>query len=76
MFADDVHPFCIKADSSDFATSTVLSQQSTVDKKWHPVAFLSESLNVVEQNYDIHDKEMLAIIHAMATLPGRGTTQV
>jgi hypothetical protein len=50
MFADDAHPFHIKADSSDFATSVVLSQQSTADKKWHPVAFLSVSLNAVEQD--------------------------
>jgi hypothetical protein len=65
MFADDAHPFHIKADSSDFATGVVLSQQSAVDKKWHPVAFLSKSLNVVELNYKIHDKEMLAIICAL-----------
>jgi hypothetical protein len=65
MFADDARPFFIEADSSDFATSAVLSHQSTVDKKWHPVAFLSKSLNMVEQNYKIHDKEMLAIICAL-----------
>jgi hypothetical protein len=29
------------------------------------VAFLSKSLNTVEWNYKIHDKEMLAIIHAL-----------
>jgi hypothetical protein len=65
MFADDAHPFCIEADSSDFAISMVLSQQSTADNKWHPVAFLSKSLNTVEWNYEIHDKEMLTIIHAL-----------
>jgi hypothetical protein len=31
MFADDARPFCIEADSSDFATGTVLSQQSAAD---------------------------------------------
>jgi hypothetical protein len=65
MFADDACPFCIKADSSNFATSMVLSQQSTMDEKWHLVAFLSKSLNAVEQNYKIHDKEILAIICAL-----------
>jgi hypothetical protein len=65
MFADHARPFHIKADSSDFATGTVLSQQSAADKKWHPVAFLSKSLNAVERNYKIHDKEMLAIICAL-----------
>ena len=39
-----------------------MSQQSTTDRKWHPVAFYSKSLSSVEQNYEIHDKEILAII--------------
>ena len=34
-------------------------------KKWHPVAFLSKSLCPVERNYEIHDKEMLAIVQAL-----------
>jgi RNase H-like domain found in reverse transcriptase len=55
-------PFCIEADSSDFATKAVISQQSPQNDKWHLVAFLSKSLLAVEQNYKIHDKEMLAII--------------
>ena len=58
-------PFRIEADSSDFATGAVLSQQSTTDRKWYPVAFYSKSLSSVEQNYKIHDKEMLAIIHVL-----------
>ena len=32
---------------------------------WHPVAFSSKSLSPVERNYEIHDKEMLAIIRAL-----------
>jgi len=58
-------PFRIEVDSSDFTTGAVLSQQSTTDGKWHPVAFYSKSLSSVEQNYEIHDKEMLAIICAL-----------
>ena len=58
-------PFQIEADSSDFATGAVLSQQSTTDRRWHPVAFYSKSLSSVERNYEIHDKEMLAIICAL-----------
>ena len=57
--------FWIKADSSDFATGAVLSQQSTTDRKWHPVVFYSKSLSSMERNYEIHAKEMLAIIHAL-----------
>jgi len=42
-----------------------LSQQSPEDNKWHPVAFLSKFLSPVERNYEIHDKEMLAIVRAL-----------
>jgi len=65
MSPQDSEPFWVEADSLDFATGAVLSQQSIADRKWHPVAFYSKSLSSVEQNYEIHDKEMLAIIHAL-----------
>ena len=61
IFPDDSRPFQVEVDSSDFAMEAVLSQQSQTDDKWHPVAYYSKSLNAVEQNYEIHDKEMLAI---------------
>ena len=64
VFPDDNKPYKLEADSSDFATGAVLSQEGE-DGKWHPVAFLSKSLSSVERNYDIHDKEMLAIIRAL-----------
>lgn len=63
--SEDSTPFRIEADSSDFATRAMLSQVSESDGKWHPVAFLSKSLSLVERNYEIHDKEMLAIIRAL-----------
>jgi len=62
---DTTKPFRIEADSSDFATGAVLSQISSEDDKWHPVAFFSKSLSPVERNYEIHDKEMLAIIRSL-----------
>jgi len=61
----DSEPFCIEADSLDFASGAVLSQKLPGKEKWHPVAFYSKSLSPVEQNYEIHDKEMLAIIRAL-----------
>ena len=62
--SDDNLPFYVEADSSDFATGAVLPQQFKEDGKWHPIVFYSKSLNAVECNYEIHDKEMLAIIHS------------
>jgi len=32
------------------------------DEKWRPVAFISKSLSDTERNYEIHNKEMLAVI--------------
>jgi len=61
----DSEPFRIEADSSDFASGAVLSQQLPGEDKWHPVAFYSKSLSPVERNYEIHDKEMLTIIRAL-----------
>jgi len=61
----DSEPFHIAADSSNFASRAILSQQLPREDKWHPVAFYSKSLSPVKWNYEIHDKEMLAIIHAL-----------
>jgi len=51
----------MEIDASDYATGGVLSMEYE-DKLWRLVAFLSKSLNKTERNYEIHDKEMLAII--------------
>jgi len=32
------------------------------DKKWRPVAFISKSLSDTERNYEIHNKEILAVV--------------
>ena len=61
---NDEKPYRVEADSSDFATGAILSQQGE-DEKWHPIAFYSKSLSPVERNYEIHDKELLAIIRAL-----------
>jgi len=61
----DLEPFRIEADSSDFASGAILSQQLPGEEKWHPVAFYSKSLSPVAQNYEIHNKEMLVIICAL-----------
>ena len=51
----------VEADASDFATGAVLSQKQD-DGKIHPIAFMSKSLNDAERNYEIYDKELLAVI--------------
>ena len=54
----------VKADASDFAMGEVLSIKCE-DEKWRPVAYISKSLNEAERNYEIHDKEILAIIQCL-----------
>ena len=61
---NDTAPYRLETDSSDFATGAVLEQIGE-DGLWHPVAFYSKSLNEHERNYEIYDKEMLAIIRAL-----------
>ena len=64
-FPDEDKPFWVEVDFLDIATRAVLSQLSEEDGKWHPVAFNFKALSTVEQNYDIYDKEMLAVIWAI-----------
>ena len=43
---------------------SILEQYDVLGQS-HPVAFYSKSLQPAERNYEIHDKELLAIIHAL-----------
>jgi hypothetical protein len=65
VLPNDDLPFRLKADRSGIATGAGLSQQQVNDDVWHPVTFLSRVLNPVEQNYEIYDTEILAIIRGL-----------
>jgi len=54
----------VEVDTSDFAMRGVLLMKYE-DERWRPVAYISKSLNETERNYEIHDKEMLAIIQCL-----------
>jgi len=54
----------VEVNTSNYVTGGVLSMEGE-DGKWILVAFLSKSLNETERNYEIHDKEMLAIIRGL-----------
>src|SRR5260370_5823614 len=56
--------FQLECDASNFATGAVLSQQQE-DGLFHLIGFMSKSFSDTEQNYQIHDKEMLVIMHAL-----------
>ena len=61
--ADDKGQFRVEADASDFATGAVLRQKQ--DGKWRVIAYRSSTFTEAERNYEIYDKEMLAIIQAL-----------
>ena len=54
----------VEVNASDYTTGGVLSTKYKNEKQ-RPVAFISKSLNTMERNYEIHDKEMLAIIRCL-----------
>ena len=60
-------PFVLETDASDFAVGAVLSQpvdSSNLDDL-HPVGFFSRKMLPAEVNYNVHDKELLAIMCAL-----------
>ena len=57
-------PTKLEVDASGFATGGVILQQQE-DQLWRPVAFRSSSMNDAERNYEIYDREMLAVILAL-----------
>jgi len=54
----------IEVDTSDYVIGGVLFIECE-DGQWRLVAYLSKSLSETERNYEIHDKEMLAVIREM-----------
>ena len=51
----------MEVNASDYTMGGVLLIEY-VDGRWRPVAYLSKSLNGIEWNYEIHDKEILVVI--------------
>jgi len=64
MLPNHKKPFTLITDASDYTIGAILEQKDALG--WsHPIAYFSKSLQPAEQNYKIHDKELLAIIHAL-----------
>jgi transposase InsO family protein len=54
----------LETDASDEVVAGVFSQQGK-DQLWHPIAYFSKTMAPAECNYEIHDKELLAIVRAL-----------
>ncbi|XP_047190425.1 uncharacterized protein LOC118319617 isoform X2 [Scophthalmus maximus] len=75
---DPSSQFIVEVDASDSGVGAVLSQRSAGDKRLHPCAFFSRKLSPAEQNYDVGNRELLAVKLALEewTLAGRSRDTV
>lgn len=64
IYPDPQKKFVLETDASDFAIGAVLSQPDSKNLL-HPIAFYSRKMLPAERNYDIYDKELLAVIDAL-----------
>jgi RNase H-like domain found in reverse transcriptase/Reverse transcriptase (RNA-dependent DNA polymerase)/Integrase zinc binding domain/Chromo (CHRromatin Organisation MOdifier) domain len=66
---DFTQPFAVFTDASAYGVGAILSQEggpNTQNRtKYHPVAYYSATFTETERNYDIYDRELLAIMKAI-----------
>jgi len=56
--------FRIEANASNYATGGVLSMKCS-DELWRLVAFISKLLSNTERDYEIYNKEILAVVKCL-----------
>ncbi len=56
-------PARIETDASDLAIGACLCQEK--DGKWHLITYYSRKMSAAEQNYNIYDKELLAVVYTL-----------
>ena len=65
MMPDQSRPFQIEADASKYTSRAVLTQMDSNGDR-HPVAYFLKTFNNMERNYEIYNRELLGVIHALA----------
>lgn len=58
---DPSRQFVVEVDASEVGVGAILSQRATSDDRIHPCAFFSHRLSPAERNYDIGNRELLAV---------------
>jgi len=67
--------FYLQTDASTYGMGAILSQAAGVDDipplknskpKLHPLAYYSAMLSPAERNYDIYERELLAVMKSLA----------
>ena len=61
ILPDPQRQFVVEVDASNEGVGAILSQRSEQDGKVHPCAFLSRRLSKAERNYDVANRELLAV---------------
>ena len=63
MHYNSNRPVTVETDASDYVVAGVMSQRDD-NEQLRPVAYFSSKMLPAECNYEIYDKELLAIIRA------------
>jgi hypothetical protein len=63
QLADSSKPYIVTCDASDIGIGAVLEQEG--EHVSHPVAFASRKLSSAENNYPVHERELLSIVYAL-----------
>ena len=63
QLADPSKPYIVTCDASDIGIGAVLEQES--EHGPHPIAFASRKLSSAENNYPVHERELLAVVYAL-----------
>ncbi len=58
-------PFILEVNTSAFATEVILYQMHKETRWKHPVGYHSQTFNPAEWNYDVYNREFLAIIRGL-----------
>ena len=62
--SDSKRKMRLETDASGYTIGGILSQQQE-DDSWKPIAYLSRAMNETERNYEIYDRELLAIMEGL-----------
>jgi hypothetical protein len=67
---DYAKTFTLSTDASGYGVGAVLAQEGQLDPKTgkhriHPVAYYSLTFTPTEQNYDVYERELLAVVKAL-----------